>query len=105
MIKVSILYPNKEGGRFDLDYYLNHHVPLSVSRLGAALKGYSVEQGINAGMPDTPPPYLIASHLLFDSLDAFHAVFEPHAEELMLDIPNYTDIEILVQISEVKVSG
>ncbi|BBL72459.1 EthD family reductase [Methylogaea oryzae] len=105
MIKVSMLYPNKEGGRFDVDYYLGHHVPLSVSRFGAALKGYSVEQGINAGLSGSRPPYLFASHLLFDSLEAFHAAFEPHAEELMLDMHNYTDIEMLVQISEVKVSG
>jgi len=28
MIKISILYPNT--GRFDMDYYLNTHMPRSI---------------------------------------------------------------------------
>lgn len=102
MIKVSILYPNKEGGRFDADYYYQQHMPKSLQRLGPALKGVSLEQGVSGSMPGTPAPYLIMSHLLFDSLEAFQAAFVPHAEELLGDIPNYTDIEPVIQFSEVK---
>ena len=29
MVKVSVLYPNKPGSRFDIEYYLNTHMPLS----------------------------------------------------------------------------
>ncbi|WP_122659812.1 EthD family reductase, partial [Pseudomonas viridiflava] len=28
MIKVSVLYPYKEGARFDHDYYRDQHMPL-----------------------------------------------------------------------------
>ena len=28
MIKVSVMYPNKEGARFDHDYYREKHMPL-----------------------------------------------------------------------------
>ncbi len=28
MIKVTVLYPNEEGKKFDLDYYLNKHLPM-----------------------------------------------------------------------------
>jgi uncharacterized protein (TIGR02118 family) len=41
-------------------------------------------------------------HLYFDSVEAFQAAFGPHAPAIMADIPNYTDIQPVIQISEVK---
>ena len=32
MIKVSVLYPNTEGSKFDLDYYVNSHMPMEIGR-------------------------------------------------------------------------
>ena len=45
MIKVSVLYPNRAGTKFDMAYYLDHHIPLVRQLLGLALKGLSVEHG------------------------------------------------------------
>jgi uncharacterized protein (TIGR02118 family) len=42
-------------------------------------------------------------HLYFDSLADFQAAFGPHAKDIMADIPNYTDIQPTIQISEVKI--
>jgi uncharacterized protein (TIGR02118 family) len=42
-------------------------------------------------------------HIYFDSVEAFQTAFGPHAETIMADIPNYTDIEPTLQISEVKI--
>jgi len=42
-------------------------------------------------------------HLLFDSVEAFQAAFAPIAPALMGDIPNYTNIQPTIQISEVKI--
>jgi len=47
MIKVSVLYPNKEGSKFDMGYYLNSHIPMVQKKCGASLKGGSVDQGLN----------------------------------------------------------
>ena len=46
MIRVSILYPKKEGARFDVDYYVQKHMPRSIQLLqaSASLRGVSVEQ-------------------------------------------------------------
>ena len=104
MIKVSIFYPNKAGSRFDLDYYVNQHMPLTIAKLGEALRGVSVEHGLLGGAPEAPPPYVALCHLLFDSVEAFQAAFIPHAAALQGDIPNYTDVEPVIQISEVKLS-
>ena len=102
MIKVSVLYPNEEGKKFDMDYYLNSHIPMVQEKLGAALKGGAVEQGLSGAEPGSPATYITMAHLLFDSVEAFQGAFGPNAETIMADVPNYTNIEPVFQISEVK---
>ena len=102
MIKVSVLYPNREGSQFDMDYYLNSHIPMVRKKLGSALQGISVDNGLGGPEPGSPPVYVAMCHMTFDSLDAFQAVFAPSVETFQKDVPNYTDIEPTVQISEVK---
>ncbi len=103
MIKVSVLYPNTPGSRFDMVYCCTKHVPLVQQRLGAACKGVAVEQGISGGMLSTPPAYDVMGHVYFDSIDAFEESWGRHIEEFVADVPNYTDIQPVIQISEVKV--
>jgi uncharacterized protein (TIGR02118 family) len=101
MIKVSVLYPNAEGTTFDMDYYCNSHMPMVQRVLGAALKGLFAEQGVvKQGWP--PSPYIAMGHLLFDSLEAFQAALDTHGPALMADIPNYTNAQPTIQVSEVK---
>jgi len=102
MIKVSVLYPFKDGVGFDMNYYLDSHIPMVRDKLGAACKGAAVEQGLGGGAPGTPPAYVAMGHLFFDSVDAFQAAFAPHAAAIMGDIPNYTALQPIIQISEVK---
>src|SRR5581483_4924234 len=52
MVKVSIFYPSKPDSRFDVDYYLNTHMPLAIGLLGSAVKAVSVEIGMFGGTPD-----------------------------------------------------
>jgi uncharacterized protein (TIGR02118 family) len=42
-------------------------------------------------------------HIFCDSVEAFQAGFGPHAQEIMADIPKYTDLSPVMQISEVIV--
>jgi uncharacterized protein (TIGR02118 family) len=102
MIKVSVFYPNANGARFDMSYYLNSHMPMVRQKLGGALKGMSVEHGLGGGQPDTPPTFLAMGHLMFESVDAFQHAWTPHAEAIVGDIPNYTNTQPTVQVSEVK---
>ena len=102
MIKVSVLYPNEEGKKFDMDYYCNSHIPMVQQKLGAAVKGGAVDQGLSGAQPGSPATYVAMAHLLFDSVEAFQSAFGPHAEAIMADVPNYTDIQPVFQISEVK---
>ncbi|CAN5268706.1 hypothetical protein BH11BAC6_BH11BAC6_10860 [soil metagenome] len=103
MIKITILYPNKENGRFDMDYYINKHMPMSIEKFGPALKKVIIETGINAGVPGSQPPYIAICSLFFESQEAFETAFTPIMPALTADMPNYTDIDIIFQISEVKI--
>ena len=102
MIKVSVFYPNKEGSRFDMEYYCKSHIPMVQEKLGTALKGVAVEQGLGGGQPGSQATYVAMGHLLFDSVEAFQNAFGPHTQAIMGDVPNYTDIQPIIQISEVK---
>lgn len=101
MIKVTILYPNSEGKKFDMDYYSTKHMPMIASLLGDSLKMFEIDKGIGGRTPQDPIPYLAIGYLYFDRLSAFQNSFRPHAEKIRGDVPNYTDIQPVVQISEV----
>ncbi len=101
MIKVTILYPNSDGKTFDMDYYSNKHMPMVASLLGDSLKLYTIDEGIGGRTPDEPIPYLAIGYLYFDKLSAYQNSFGPNAEKIVGDIPNYTNIQPVLQISEV----
>lgn len=100
MIRVSVLYPNDADKKFDHDYYANQHVGLVKERLGAALLRAEVDRGIGSAEPGAPAPFAAVGHLFFDSLEDFQQAFGPHSEEIMGDIPNFTDIAPQILISE-----
>ena len=101
MIKVTILYPNSEGKTFDMDYYANKHMPMVAELLGDSLKLLKIDKGISGRSADEPIPYLAIGYLYFDKLSAYQNSFGPHAEQIVGDVPNYTNIQPVVQISEV----
>ena len=70
-------------------------------KLGAALKGVATDRGIGGEEPGSPAPYLAMAHLLFESVESFQTSFGPHAQEFAADVPNYTNTQPTIQISEV----
>ena len=103
MIKVSVMYPNTPGSRFDHAYYRDKHMPLLKARMGAACRSYTVDKGLAGGAPGSAPTYVGMCHIFCDSVESFQAGFGPHAKEIMADIANYTDLTPTIQISEVVV--
>ena len=102
MIKVSVLYPNNEGSKFDMSYYCNSHMPMIQEKLGECVKaspsskGIRRDAGITAGLRcDGPSLFRLGGRIPIR--------FRPHANAIMADIPKYTDIQPIIQISEVKI--
>jgi uncharacterized protein (TIGR02118 family) len=104
MVKVSVLYPAKAGSRFDETYYLNEHMPMVMRLLAPQLQGVSVDAGISGAMPDQPAAFVMACHLIFESTAAFYLAFVAHAPAIQGDIVKYTDVEPIIQLSEIKLS-
>jgi uncharacterized protein (TIGR02118 family) len=101
VIKVTILYPNTPGSRFDFDYYLGSHMPLSIELLGSAMRSVIVERGLSPGAAWPDHAYAAICSFVCDSREAYEQAFFPHMERLQADIPNYTDVEATIQISEI----
>jgi uncharacterized protein (TIGR02118 family) len=85
-----------------MTYYLGKHIPMVQQRLGRALKGTAVDGGVSGLEPGSSPAFLAAGHLLFDTVESFQQAFGPNAEAIVGDVPNYTNTQPTIQISEVK---
>jgi len=103
MIKFTVLYPNDASKNFDMDYYCTKHIPLVAGLLGDSVKGASVEKGIASGAPSDPAPFIATGNLYFESMASFESNFGANAPAIMADVPNFTTITPVVQISEVMI--
>lgn len=103
MIKVTVMYPNQPGVRFDMTYYCSKHVPMVRQLLGTALLSVAVEEGIAGMTPDAPATYVALGHMGFESVDAFTTALAPHAAQIFADIPKYTNSQPIIQVSQVKI--
>ena len=103
MIRVNVLYPGGEGKTFDLDYYLSTHIPLVESSCAPYIREVDVEAGVSGGAPGQDPTYVVLAHLTFDSVEDFQTAFGSAGAALMEDVPKFTNIVPVMQVSEVKV--
>jgi uncharacterized protein (TIGR02118 family) len=102
MVRISVLYANEPGKKFDLDYYINKHMKLVRDRLTASgLVRTEVDKGMAGGAPGAPAPFVAIGHVYFNALDGFQKGMAQHGQEIMADIPNYTNIPPQIQISEI----
>lgn len=101
MIAISVMYPKTDASTFDVKYYHETHLPL-VDRLWGAmgLKGASVLHGI-PGPDGAPPAYTAIATLRFESMDAFGKAAGQHGAEIMGDIPNFTNVQPVLQFNEI----
>ena len=102
MIRVSVMYPSGECKKFDVDYYANKHMTLVKDRIGGlGLVRLEVDKGLAGGAPNAPAPFACIGHLYWNSLGDFQKAMGTHGKELMADIPNFTNIQPQIQISEI----
>jgi uncharacterized protein (TIGR02118 family) len=104
MIKVTIAYPTTSTSRFDSEYYINVHMPLAIKLLASALQGVTAEIGKCGATPDQAPPFAAIATFTCESIEGFAAAFMPIAEQLQSDIANYTNIEPVIQFSDLRIS-
>ena len=102
MIRVSVQYPGKAGAKFDHAYYTEKHMALVRQRLGGlGLVRVEVDKGLAGGAPGSAAPFVCIGYLYFNSLADFQKAMKAHGSELMADLPNFTNVQPQIQISEV----
>lgn len=105
MFKVAILYPNGEGKTFDMDYYGNKHMPMVAEFLGKNLKFYEIDKGIAGRTPNDKVPYLAVGYFYVKDVAEYNKAIGQNIDAIISDFKNYTNIQPIIQISEVKQLG
>ena len=105
MVTLNVLYPNKDGATFDMNYYLTSHIPMLKRVYGSALKGCTVEQGLGGRDPATKAEFAVLCHLRFDSVESYQQAIGPVAEQIRNDVANYASEAPIIQLSDVVVAS
>lgn len=102
MIRVSVFYPNKPGAKFDYTYYANKHMKLVQEKLRPmGLVKIEIDKGVSGMAAGSSAPYITVGYLVFGSMDDLQKASVPIGGELHDDIPNFTNVEPQVQVSEI----
>jgi uncharacterized protein (TIGR02118 family) len=102
LIRVNVFYPASQDARFDFDYYVQRHMPMVRDRMTSfGLTALSAEKGVGGLAPGSPATYVTVATLEFTSVDAMQQGLAAHGAEIMGDIPNYTNTQPVIQVSEV----
>lgn len=76
-------------------------MPMVASLFGDKLKHYFIDSGVSGRTPDDPVTYVAVGGFYFEKLSDYKEAFGPNAEKIRGDIPNYTNIQPIIQISQV----
>ena len=102
MFKVSILYPNGPGKTFDLNYYEKIHMPMVAGFLGKNLKFYEIDKGVAGRAPNEEIPFLVIGYFYCYDPVEYNKAIAQNIDTILNDIKKYTNIQPVVQISEIK---
>ena len=78
MIKVSVLYPNKPGSHFDMNYYVTQHMPLAMRLLKKGLRKTEADAGIQGAAPGVPAAFYGGCQGNTGRYSALHRRGAPH---------------------------
>lgn len=105
LFKVAILYPNGDGKTFDMDYYERKHMPMVAGFLGKNLQFYEIDKGIAGRTPTDKVPYLAIGYFYIKNVADYNKSIGENRDAIVNDFKNYTNIQPVIQISEVKYIG
>jgi uncharacterized protein (TIGR02118 family) len=100
MIRVSVMYPNAQGRRFDWTYYLENHMVAVRKLLDTCNARAEVDRGIGTAQPGALAPFVAVCHMYYKNMEDLQKVMA-QAGEMNNDIPNFTDATPQIQISEI----
>ena len=85
---LTVLFPSGEGVKFDIEYYVNHHIPLVLSLYGKSIRQYEVFKA-QTGPNGAPPPFFGMANIWIADEEAFTQASRDHAKDFGPDVPNF----------------
>ena len=85
-----------------MEYYENKHMPMVAAFLGNNLQFYEIDKGIAGRTPNDKVPYLAVGYFYVKDMAAYNNVISQHKEAIISDFKNYTNIQPVIQVSEVR---
>ena len=96
-MSLNVIYPNREGAKFDTGYYRSSHIPLAMKVMKAS--SVMLIEGVPNGT--SASPYVMIAHFEFPSSDALKAALaNPAMAEVRADVPRFTDITPTVMLGK-----
>jgi uncharacterized protein (TIGR02118 family) len=100
--KVAILYANGDDKTFDMDYYEKKHMPMVAEFIGKNLRFYEIDKGIAGRTPNDKVPFLAIGYFYINDIAEYNKAIAQNSDAIISDFKNYTNIQPIVQISEIK---
>lgn len=89
---LTILYPNSEDVRWDVDYYRKGHMPLIMRLYGKdAIKRFELRKGVS-GQTGGKPAYIGTVNIYINDQKAFDAAGKEHGKTLVADVPHFSSV-------------
>jgi uncharacterized protein (TIGR02118 family) len=105
MFRVAILYPNGEDKTFDMEYYEKKHMPMVAGFLGKNLKFYEIDKGLSGRTSNDKAPFAAIGYFYIRDVAAYTQAIAQNRDAVVSDFKKYTNIQPVVQISEIKQVG
>ena len=105
MFKVAILYPGGDNKTFDMEYYEKKHMTMVAGFLGGNLKLYEIDKGISGRTPTDKVPFVAVGYFYVSDVAEYNKAIAQNRDTIIGDIKNYTNIQPVIQISEIKQLG
>lgn len=104
MVKISFSYPYQDNAKFDHEYFHKSHMKLVSDRWSPmGMVSYGVEKGLSGGDPGSNPTYIASAYVIFNVIEDFQKALEAHGGDIVGDVPNYTDLQPVIQVNEIVV--
>jgi uncharacterized protein (TIGR02118 family) len=94
---VTVLYPKKNMSRFDMDYYLQHHIPTTKAAWGPLGMTKCVVSEL-----DDEAEYKVNIIMTWNDLVSWETAKKGDAaKKLIADVKNFTDVEMITLVGKV----
>jgi uncharacterized protein (TIGR02118 family) len=89
---LTILYPNGDGVKWDVDYYRTGHMPLIMKLYGTkAIKRFELRKG-DKNMAGAQPDYIGTVNIYIADAKAFEEAGKAHGQALRDDVPHFSSV-------------